>query len=293
MRCDNLMKFENLLYTFILFSCMTILLGCGQKNDLHPVAKAYGHVLLWDAVEPFLQQTKSPDDSLLRLKKIVDSWINQEIKLNAASRALNQKDLDIEAKVNTYKNDLLVYYFEQNKIAELLDTAVNESEMKTMFEKNKENFHLSNNVVRLVFVKIKSDLKIIPKLRNLLGNFTPDNHAKIEELSSQYAENSFLEDQVWLNFDDITKEVPIKTYDAEHFLENNKYFEISEGPYLYLVNILAYQIKNTTSKFEFERENIKKVILQNRKNELLKQLELTLKKEAELKNEIESFVKLK
>ena len=109
-------------------------------------------------------------------------------------------------------------------------------------------------------------------------------------MSNKYAENSFLDDQVWLNFDDIIKEVPIKTYDAKHFLENNKYVEIKEGPYIYLVNILAYQIKNTASNFEFEKENIKKVIWQNRKKDLLKQLENKLKKDAELKNEIESFV---
>ncbi len=269
---------------------MIIFLSCSKKKETHPLARAYGKELLWTDAEPFLKDTKGPEDSLVRLKKIVAGWINEQIKLNVSSATINTNDPEIEDKVKRYKNDLLIYYYEQNKVAELLDTVITETELKTLFENNKQNFHLSNNVVRLVFVKVKSDLKVVSKMRNLITDFNDESKEKLQEMSDQYAENSFLEEQVWLNFDDITKELPIKTYDAEQFLENNKYVEIKEGPYIYLINILAYQIKNSGSNFEFERENIKKVILQNRKNELLRQLEITLKKEAELKNEVENFV---
>lgn len=284
------MKFDKLYCCSILLFCLINLLSCSKKKETHPLARAYGKELLWVDAEPFLKDTKNPEDSILRLKKIVAGWINEQIKLNVSSATINTSDPEIEDKIKRYKNDLLIYYYEQNKVAELLDTVVTESELKTLFENNRQNFHLSNNVVKLVFVKIKSDLKVVSKMRNLIGNFNEESKEKLQEMSNQYAENSFLEEQVWLNFDDITKELPIKTYDAEQFLENNKYVEIKEGPYIYLINILAYQIKNSGSNFEFERDNIKKVILQNRKNILLRQLEITLKKEAELKNEVENFV---
>ncbi|MBC7382704.1 MAG: hypothetical protein H7296_06865 [Bacteroidia bacterium] len=285
------MNSGNIHIIFVLLFFIVSAVCCKHNKEQNPLAKAYGKQLVWAETAPLLLNTKNQQDSISRLKKIVEQWINQQIKLNAANRSINSNDPEIEEKVNNYRNDLLIYFFEQNKVNELLDTNISVTEMKALFERNKENFHLSNNVVKLVFVKIKSNEKIVSKMKTLLVDFNGENKTKLLKMCNQYAENAFLEDQIWLNFDDIIKEVPIKTYDAEHFLENNKYVEIKEGPYIYLVNILAYQIKNTTSSFEFERENIKKVILQNRKKELLKQMEITLKKEAEMNKDVESFMK--
>ena len=283
-------NFSFLFSFFVLYMSIIVNFSCNNNEKSTAIARAFKNELYWSDIEPFFKTANSKEDSANRVKKLVDNWLMQQIKLNAATNSINANDPDIEKKVTTYKNDLLIYYFEQNKITQLLDTNVQEKEMILFFNKNKENFHLSSNIVKLLFVKIKNEENLISKFKYLISNPLEKNKLKLLEMSNKYAENSFLDDQVWLNFDDIIKEVPIKTYDAKHFLENNKYVEIKEGPYIYLVNILAYQIKNTASNFEFEKENIKKVIWQNRKKDLLKQLENKLKKDAELKNEIESFV---
>ena len=274
---------------FMVF-CLAMLHSCNKKAKQNVIARAFGKELTLSDAEPFVSKFTNQEDSLLKLEIFVNSWFMQQIKLYHANKSLKKNDPEIEKKVEDYRNDLLIYYFEQNMISEQLDTFVKSDELRAFFEQNKENFQLSNNIVKMLFVKVKDDPKIIEKFRTFIKNPSEKTRIELEDLTQKYAENSFLDEDVWLNFDDIIKEVPLSTYNVEHFLENNKYVEIKEGSYIYLVNILAYQIKNTVSNFEFEAENIKKVILQKRRKELLKKLEIDLKKEAEIGKEIESFV---
>ncbi len=286
------MRLMNKIFPVLLLAfCLLFTISCNKKTDQNVIAKAFGKELSLKEAEPFISQYIDSKDSLLKLSNYVNLWLSQQIKLNNAKRNLVDNDPEIEKKVADYRNDLLIYYYEQNIISEQLDTLVKEEEMLSFFEQNKENFQLSTNIVRMLFVKVEEDSKILNKFRTLIKNPVGKNKSKLEELSSKFAENSFLEDQTWLNFDDIIKEVPLRTYNVEQFLENNKYVEIKEGAYIYLVHILAYQIKNASSNFELEKDNIKKVIIQKRRKDLLKKLETDLKKEAEIKKEIESFVK--
>ena len=207
-------NFSFLFSFFVLYMSIIVNFSCNNNEKSTAIARAFKNELYWSDIEPFFKTANSKEDSANRVKKLVDNWLMQQIKLNAATNSINANDPDIEKKVTTYKNDLLIYYFEQNKITQLLDTNVQEKEMILFFNKNKENFHLSSNIVKLLFVKIKNEENLISKFKYLISNPLEKNKLKLLEMSNKYAENSFLDDQVWLNFDDIIKEVPIKTYDA-------------------------------------------------------------------------------
>ena len=163
--------------------------------------------------------------------------------------------------------------------------------MKEYYEKNKNNFELKKNLVQITFVKITESSQALVQIRNLFRSSRISDKEKLAALCVKYANNSFLDDEVWLDFNEILKELPIKNYDQEQFLRNNKFLEIAEGNYIYLINIKAYRIKNSISLMEFERDNIRSILLNDRKLKLLKEMELTLMKEAELNKDIEKYSK--
>ncbi|MFY8021127.1 MAG: hypothetical protein ACOVP1_08015 [Bacteroidia bacterium] len=196
----------------------------------------------------------------------------------------------IEEMVEAYKNELKIHAFEENYVNKNLDTVISEKEMKQYFQENSQNFQLGSNLVRLLFVKSNEENKDLKEIKKLIQS---DEKSDLEELNiicKNTCENWFLEPSTWLNFEDVTKEIPIKTYDAIQFLQNNKYVEIKEGPYIYLVSIKEYKIKNSASEYKFEREKIRKIILFRRQKKLLNELTENLKRDAELNKQIESFV---
>ena len=88
----------------------------------------------------------------------------------------------------------------------------------------------------------------------------------------QYADNFFLDNNNWLLFDDVLKEIPMKLYDKEAFLQSNRHIETQDSTHYYFVNIKGFMTKNSISPLSFEKENIKSIILNKRKVELIKKM---------------------
>lgn len=106
---------------------------------------------------------------------------------------------------------------------------------------------------------------------------------------SRYAANYYLDDETWLFFNDLLKEIPIKTYDQENFLRNNHFIEIKDSLYYYFVHIKDFMVKEGLSPIDFEKERIAEMIVNRRKVELLKKMQEEIYHEATLKGKIEVY----
>ena len=94
-----------------------------------------------------------------------------------------------------------------------------------------------------------------------------------------------------LYFDDLLKEIPIQpAYNKESFLQNNHFVEVSDADFLYFVNIKGFQIKNSISPLAFERANIRNIILNKRKLDLILKMKEEAEREARANHEIENFL---
>ena len=90
-------------------------------------------------------------------------------------------------------------------------------------------------------------------------------------------------------FDDLLKEIPIKTYDKEQFLQNNRNIEIEDSSLIYLVSIQGFMIKNSISPLSFERRNIISMIMNERKLKLIEEMEGQAYDEARKSGAVEVF----
>ena len=271
----------------IFFSCK----HSGTSSNEPPLAKAYGDYLYPSDIKGMLSASFSAADSERVVKHFIDSWIKNEVLAHKAELNLSDEEKDIQKKLNEYRNSLLIYKYQSKLVSERIDTNISEAQLRDYYEKNKNNFELKKNLVQLIFVKVDHSSVMLNQIKNLFHSSHLGDKEKLSLLCSKHANNFFLDDEVWLDFNEILKELPIKNYDQEQFLRNNKFLEITEGNYIYLINIKAYRIKNSVSMIEFERENIRSILLNERKLKLLKEMEANVMKEAELNKEIERYTK--
>jgi hypothetical protein len=87
----------------------------------------------------------------------------------------------------------------------------------------------------------------------------------------------------------LLKEIPIKTYDKEQFLKNNRQVEIEDSSLIYLVNIQGFMIKNSLSPLSFERKNIISMIMNERKLKLIDDMEQNAYEEAKKSGDVEIY----
>ncbi len=242
------------------------------KSDPDPgqqvVARVSDTYLYVKDLNGVLPENISPQDSAALVAEYIDNWVRQQLLIKQAERNLSDNDKDFTRQLEDYKNSLLIYKYESQLIQQNLDTLITDKEIAAYYEQNKSNFELKENIVKVIFVKVPRNLSLaIPKL--YIGSAKPDDRRKLQDFCVKYAVNYYLDDQNWLLFNDILKEIPINTYNQEEYLKNNRIIEIQDSNFSYLMNIKGFMIKEGLSPLSFEENRIRDIILNKRKLKLI------------------------
>lgn len=260
---------------FFLGMCL-LLAGC-ESNSASPdrgavVARADQAVLYLDDLKDIVPLGTNSKDSAEMIRNFVDNWVRESLVIQKAENNLTEEQKNVEKQLQDYRNSLITYIYEKELVNQKLDTVVSPEEVEAYYTKNQNDFQLRDNIVKVVYVKVSKKAPGIDKLRKW---YQSDNMKDREQLASychQFASNFYLDDNSWLFFDDLLKEIPIQTYNKELFLQNNKAVEVSDSLYNYFLAIKGFKVRNSISPLSFETENIRNIILNKRKLELISKM---------------------
>ncbi len=265
---------KKLLILFVLFSLISCNFFKSGKSSDDIVARVYDEYLYKSDLLAIVPEGFSKQDSLEVINDYIDNWIRQKILLKQAEQNLSSEQKDFTKQLEEYKNSLIVYQYERSLVSQKLDTSVSEADIANYYNNNIKDFELKNNIVKVLYIKIGKSAPV-NQVRMLIKSEKPQDRKKLEEFCLRYGQNYMLEDDKWLLFDDILKEIPIKTYNQEEYLKNNRYIEISDSLNTYLLNIKGFMMKESVSPLSFEKGNIKSIIINKRKLKLIE----TMKKD--------------
>jgi hypothetical protein len=264
-----------------------------KKNKNEIIARVYDKEFYKEDIGNIIPNGTSSKDSLSILRNYLDNWVRQGLILHKAESNISDQlvNEDIDKQLEDYKNSLITYAYERELVRQKLDTVVTDNEIERYYNEHPDNFTLKDNIIRVLYLKLgKKDPKI-NKVKSWYKSESKSDRALLEAYCHQNAINYFLDDNTWLLFDDLLKEIPIKTYDEEQFLKNNRYVEIQDSSGFYLVNIKGFKIKDSLSPLSFEKENIRNMILNKRKLALIGEMEKNIYQEALKNNDFEIFIK--
>ena len=78
-----------------------------------------------------------------------------------------------------------------------------------------------------------------------------------------------MNDNTWLMFDDLKKEIPQLKEVPDYTVQNGKIFEFTDATSFYFLKIIEVKSKNTLSPLNFEKNNIKNMLINQRKQQLI------------------------
>lgn len=261
----------------------------GDKSDGKIIAKAFDKNLFLDDLLNAMPPKLKGKDSASFASNFINGWVKKQVLIHKAEENITIDQKDFEEKLENYKNSLITYAYERELIRQKLDTNISDLEIEKYYNENKDDFELKENIVKVVYVKVNNSSPKINKVGEWYKLKGPKDREQLESFCYQFADNYFLDDKSWLLFNDLLKEIPIKTYNQEQFLQNNRYIEMKDSLYSYFVNILGFKIKDNLSPLGFEKENIRNIMINKRKMELIDKMQNDLYKEAEKNNEFEIF----
>ncbi len=262
----------------LIFFSFLSLLSCNlfrkeENAGKDVVAKAFNYYLYRDDLTGVVPQGASLKDSVTIVKNYIDNWLRQKIVLNKAEKNLDDSQKDVEHQLAEYRNSLMIYAYEKELINQKLDTTVDDPEIEDFYKNNQNNFQLKDNIIKVIYLKLSKKSPKLNKVRDWYKSDSKKDKEALKEYCHQYALNYYLDENAWLLFDDLLKEIPIKTYDKEQFLQNNRLIETEDSTNLYFVNIKGFMIKNSLSPLSFEKNNIRAMIINQRKLGLIEEME--------------------
>ena len=263
------------------FALIIVLLfsGCGSnvgknKPEVEIVAEVgYHYLTSEELVKVFGKDWKQNQDEV---KNFIRIWAKDKVVGVIAEKKLNDSDKDFEREIYSYKNSLLKYKFEQKMLDTALSLDVNEDELFKYFNKNKKNFQLKENIVRVRYVKIPKKHKKLNQIKYMIQYKDSSRKEKFFQLIQK--ENIFCEanDSAWYKLDDLKKLIPFKLYNDEHFLRHYKYTEAPDDSYVWILYFTEHRLKQGVSPLEMVKDQIKAIILNQRKQELIYRFEKDL-----------------
>ncbi len=228
-------------------------------------------------------------DSLSITKSFIENWIRQKLIIHQAEKNLSEGQMDFSMQLENYKNSLIIYEYENALIRQNLDTLITDEELQNYYDDNQQNFLLKDNLIQIQYVKLPIKSGNIRQFKKLLASNNQDDKNTLSELCEKQASDYFLDDQNWLLFNDLLKQIPVKTYNQEDFLKNHREFEYQDSMFMYLVRFKDFKIKESVSPFSFEKQRIRDIILNKRKIELIKRMQDDIYANARKKNIFEIY----
>lgn len=259
---------KNLLLLILAFTFASCNLFDGRRGD-ERVAKVNNQYLYRSDIAELVAPGTSSADSTVIVKRYIDNWIRQQVYLKEAQNNLSKELLNFDRKIEDYRNSLVIFTYENELIAQNLDTIITDEIMEEYYERHQDEFRLRDNVVQLNFVKLPVDAPEINRVRRLIRSQETEDLEELEEYCLNHAAGYFLDQESWFIFTDILREVPLNPSNHENYLRNNSFVELNDQFYRYFLYIRDYKLEGSPSPLTFQADNIRAIILNHRKQELV------------------------
>jgi len=276
----------------IVFFLLILLTGCSsffKKKTEHAVARVYSDYLYESELKSIIPKGTLVKDSISLARSYIENWIHQRLIIHQAEQNLTSAQMDFTQQLDNYKNSLIIYTYENELVKQKLDTLVSDDDIGNYYDSNQQSFLLKDNIVQLQYVKLPLKSAYIKQFKKMLGSGNATDKTRLAKQCEQFASDYFLDDQNWLPFNDILKQIPIKTYNQEEFLKNHKDLEYQDSAFIYLVRFKDFKIKESISPLSFEKERIRNIILNKRKIDLTKKMREDIFIHAQKKNDFEIY----
>ncbi len=254
---------------FTLFSCSKP----QQKTNEKPVARVFDKYLYPSDLKDVIPSNLSSADSTTLAKDFIEKWIRKQLLLNKAELNLSDQEKNVEKQIENYRSSLLIFKYEQNLIEQRLDTVITAAEIEKYYNDNTSNFLLNDNIVKALYIKIPKSSPNIQAVRRWYRSDNEDDLKQLEDYCYQYAAKFDDFSNNWIYFSEILKAVPVEISNPENYLRYRKTIEADDGNYRYFVNLKDYKLLGEVAPLEFVSDNIRSIMLNKRKIQLIQQLE--------------------
>ena len=268
--------FVNLLIMSLLISCNNWI----QVNE-EVVARIGTSYLYKKDVVDIIKSPINKSDSILKINTFIDNWARKKLLLKQAKIILPESALiKLEKLVKDYRDDLFTNSYRKVVLNKNLDTIVNLNEINMFLNNNKEIFRLKAPLFKVRYIHLPSYNVDKDKIKLSFQRFNSDDRIFLDSLSYQY--NTYLlSDSLWINKNNLISKVSfLNQNNFDRYIKKSKFYNFQDtlGAYLFFTKDLLEE--GELAPNEIITSKIKNIILNKRKQQLIRQFEKDILQDA-------------
>ncbi|MGY5848039.1 peptidyl-prolyl cis-trans isomerase [Salegentibacter sp. HM20] len=278
------MNLKRILSIFFMFLTALSFTACEyfEKSEERKVVVRVNESYLYEEdIMGLLNENTSPEDSALIVSNYITRWATQQLLIDQAKLNLPEsRQKEFNDLVENYRNELYTTAYTEALVSDRLDTSFGEGEVQQYYEENLENFKLSEDLVKLRYINLLKKNNNIDEIKRKLSRFNAEDRNELEKISFQFVNYSF-NDSVWVKTKTVYDKVgPLSVDDRQKLMNKNSFFQLEDSLAVYLVYVKDALKRSEQAPLEYARPAIRQILLNKRKQNLIKELEKDITKDA-------------
>jgi len=261
------------------------------KQDVQsvPVARVNDTYLYEDDLKNLIFESTSKEDSILIVNNYITRWATRQLLIDQSIINLPQNQQESFNKlVDEYKMDLYTEAYKSAIVTRQLDSTITNVQLMSFYEQSKENFKLNDEILKVRYVHIDINYTNISELRKIFKRYNDEDKDELVDLSIKFKAFN-LNDSIWIKNDVLLDALPILQTNNKQLLKKSNFTELQDSLGVYLVKIEDVLKTNDIAPLSYVKPTINQIILNKRKQELLKKLEKDITKDAIKNKSFELF----
>ncbi|MFZ5431746.1 MAG: hypothetical protein ACOZDD_16080 [Bacteroidota bacterium] len=245
----------------------------GFDRDKIPLAKVGDKTLYLDDLRSVLPSGLSYDDSIMMAEDYIKKWVMNELLVKKAEENLSPSQKDMAKELMEYRNSMLTYRYKMELMFQKLDTLVDEREMKSYYDQNKDNFILGRDIVKAIFIKIPAEVSRPEQVKVFCEQVSDDSIRELQEFCLKFAITYDIFIDNWVEFERIAQNLPEQLSDPEKALRRNNILEFRDSEFYYVLCVNDYRLAGNIAPIEYVEGNIRNLVINRRRIDFLKKIE--------------------
>ncbi|RCW91213.1 peptidyl-prolyl cis-trans isomerase [Winogradskyella arenosi] len=263
-------------YIYIGLLC-TLLCGCdffkpAQTED--PIARVNENYLYKDDLKDVVPLGTPKEDSTLMINAYIERWARRLLLMDGALVNLSEeKQNEFSKLVEQYKNDLYTKAYLEGLVKKSIDSVVSRETAELFYEANKESFKLNDDLIQFRYVSLPLNPINLDTIKMRFKRFEAKDKKYLDSISVQFKSYA-LSDSLWVKLSRVTEKIPIlNNRDKNELLKKTNFLQLKDSLNLYLMLVNDVRFQNDYAPLDYVNSSIKKIVINKRKLELIKQLE--------------------
>lgn len=278
-------------------TCLVIgFTSCGKlfkkQEDKPALARVGDSYLYQEDIAAVVTANMSKEDSAAFVSNYINTWASKQLLMNKSKINLPEKKLvEFDRLVSDYKTDLYTRAYLEALVQKALDTTITTQQLEAFYQEQKENFRLNERVLQLRFVVLPPQFLNMEEVKAKLKSFKPEDKQFLDSIAVQF-KKIHLNDSIWISASRLTTEIPaLNSGRPDDYLKKSQFFELQDSLGVYLGKVNNVLKINDIAPLPYVEPNIKQIILNRRRLELMRKLETELIDEAVKTKDFEIYAK--